>query len=326
MASADQQKALDAIFKALDKKHKGAVTTMASGKQGLVRGAVATPLEALDRFVLGVNGLAWERVSEIYGAESSGKSSLVMGTLASVQRAGGIGFYVDAENACTQERADTLGVDKEALLMVPDLDNAEHAGQLLLDTIDAHRSKVPLLAAFDSIPALETKAQAAGDVGDAFMAPMARFLSGYMPKLVRMLKGKNAHVIFVNQTRMKPGVMYGSPEYTPGGNAVKFFSSVRLRLKGVAKRDGGLEVVIKNVKNKLSEPHRELTTFLHFQKGWDNDWTTLNLAKDQGVVEKLSRDVEKARVALGWGPSETAERLGADLATAAKIGKASGKK
>lgn len=301
-----QQKAIDALFKALDKKHKGIVTTMTEGKQGIIQGVMTTPLEAMDRYLLGIGGFAWERITEIFGPESSGKSSLVMGCLAQVQKAGGIGFYVDAENVCTQERADVLGMDKDALLMAPDLENAEHAGQLLLDTVLAHNSKVPLLAVFDSIPAMETKSQAEGDVGDAHMSPMARFLSGFTPKLVRALKGRAAHVIFVNQIREKPGVMFGNPEYTPGGKAVKFFASVRLRTAGVKKRDGGLEVKIKSVKNKLCEPHRELTAFLHFKNGWDSDWTTLNHAKD---VAPSVKTVEEARQSLGWASSPNVESL-----------------
>lgn len=208
-ATTPQQKALDTIFKRLEKKHGDAVTTMAAGSLGQVRGAVPSPLTALNRHILGVGGFAFERITEVYGPESSGKSSLVMGCLAAVQKSGGIGFYIDAENACTQERAEVLGVDKEQLLMAPELDNAEHAGQILLDTIIAHTSEVPLLAVYDSVPAMETKAQSEGDVGDAYMSPMARMLSAFMPKLIKALRGKNSHVIFVNQVREKPGVMYG---------------------------------------------------------------------------------------------------------------------
>lgn len=299
-----KQKALEAIFKAVEKKHKGVLTTMAQGKVGLVRGAMSTPLETVDKWLLGVGGFAFERVTEIFGPESSGKSSLVMGALGCVQRAGGIALYVDAENACTQERADVLGVNKEELIMAPDLDNAEQAGQILLDTVLAHRSEVPLLCAYDSIPAMETRAQADGAVGDNHMAPMARFMSGYLPKLIGALRGKNAHVIFVNQPRMKPGVMFGNPEYTPGGNALKFFATTRIRTSGMKKMDGGMEVKIKTVKSKLAEPGRELISFFHFQKGWDNDWTTLNHAKEMGVVANDCRNVAEARVALGWAPSE----------------------
>jgi recombination protein RecA len=315
-ASTAQQKALDAIFAKVEKKHKGALTTMGRGNQGLIRGTMQTPLEALDRWLLGIGGLCWERIIEVYGPESSGKSSLVMGAIASVQKAGGVGFYIDAENVLTQERSLTMGIDKEQLVMAPDPEDAEHAGELLLDTMLACPKDVPFLAVYDSIPAMETRAEAKGDVGDNFMSPMARHLSQYLRKLVRALKGRAAHVIFVNQTREKPGVMFGSPEYTPGGKALKFYASVRLRTKGVKRRDGGLEIIIKNVKNKLAEPHRELTTFLHFKKGWDNAWTTMNLAKDLKLIPNDLREtndnLHKARVALEWPAAEAAERLGAE--------------
>lgn len=298
--STAQQKALDAIFKRVAKKHGDAITTMDKGLIGTLRGSVASPLTALNHHLLGVGGFAYERMSEVFGPESSGKSSLVMGTLASVQKTGGIGYYVDAENVCTQERAKMLGLDTGQLLMSPDVDSAEQAGQLLLDVVNAHTSDVPLLAAWDSVPAFETEAEAKGDVGDNFMSPMARFLSGYLRKLTKALRGKNAHVIFVNQIREKPGVMFGNPEYTPGGKALKFYASIRLRTRGVKPRDGGLEIKIKSVKNKLTEPGRELTTFLHFQKGWDDAWTTLNHAKDQQVVAQGTRDSLAAAEALGW--------------------------
>jgi len=325
-ASLAQQKALDAIFKSVEKKHgKTAVTTMERGQQGLIRGVIPTHIEAVNRWLVGPGGLPWERITEVFGPESSGKSSFVMGCVAAAQGSGGVGYYVDAENVLTQERAGVMGVDRNQLVMSPDVDSAEHAGALLIDTMLACPKDTPFLGVWDSIPAMETEAEAKGDVGDNFMSPMARFLSQYLRKLVKLMRGRSAHVIFVNQIREKPGVMFGSPEYTPGGKALKFYASTRLRTKGVKRRDGGLEVIIKSVKNKLAEPGRELTTFLHFQKGWDNDWTTLNLAKDLKVLPDASRDPEAARVKLGWQVVEAAERLGAVAAAPGKAGKARGK-
>lgn len=307
-----QQKAIEAIFKSVEKKYgKTAVTTLATGQQGLIKGVVPTHLEAVNRWLVGPGGLPWERITEVFGPESSGKSSFVMGAVAAAQRAGGVGYYVDAENVLTRERAGVMGVDLDQLVMSPDVDSAEHAGALLIDTMLACPKDVPFLGVWDSIPAMETEAEAKGDVGDNFMSPMARFLSQYLRKLIKQMKGRAAHVLFVNQIREKPGVMFGSPEYTPGGKALKFYASTRLRTKGVKRRDGGLEIIIKSVKNKLEEPGRELTTFLHFDKGWDDHWTTLNLAKDLKVLPDASRDVEAARSKLGWVTAEAAERLGA---------------
>lgn len=299
-----QQSALARIQAALSKKYGDIVTTMEKGNVGLVRGAITGPLEALDRWVLGVNGLAFERISEVFGAESSGKSSYVMGCLGAVQRVGGLGVYVDAENACTQERANVFGINRSQLLMVSDLENAEQGLQLLLDAVRAHNGKEPMLGVYDSIPAAVTKAESESEAEAAHMAPMARLMSKMIPRFVQALRGKNAHVLFVNQLREKPGVMFGSPEYTPGGKALKFYASTRLRFRGVKVRDGGLEVEIRSVKNKLAEPRREMLAFLHFKKGWDNDWTTLSHAKDLKAIPSSSRNVVEARRELGWPARE----------------------
>lgn len=325
-ASTAQQKAIDAIFAGLAKKHgASSITTMSKGQQGLVRGVIPGPLEALNRYTLGVGGLAWERITELYGPESSAKSSIVMGWIAATQVAGGVGYYVDAENVLTQERAAVMGIDRENLLMSPDIDSAEQAGDLMLSALAAVPKDVPFLGVWDSVAAMETAAEAKGDVGDMHMSPMARFLSSYLRKLLKALKGRQAHVVFVNQIREKPGVMFGSPEYTPGGKALKFYSSVRLRTRAVKVRDGGLEVLIKSVKNKLAEPHRELNAFLHFKKGWDSRWTTLNYAKDLKLISNKSQDVEAAREALGWNVVQAAEQLGAAPTDAGKTVKRRGK-
>lgn len=316
-------KALERILERVGKKHGDSLTTMAKGNIGHVLGAVPSPLSALNHYVLGPGGFAFERMSEIFGPESSGKSSLVMGCLAEVQRAG-IGLYIDVENACTQERCDVLGVNKEELLMASDIDSAEEAFQLLLDTVDAHKNDVPLLAVYDSVPAMVTEAEGKSDVEDAHMSPMARVMSKFIPRLVKALKGKHAHVIFVNQIREKPGVMWGSPEYTPGGKALKFYATARLRTAGVKRRDGGLEVKVKCHKNKLGEPGREMLSFLHFQNGWDDSWTTLNHAKDLKLVPDATRSSEAAYLALGWPSptvSEAAERLGGEKPKKAKAAK-----
>jgi recombination protein RecA len=321
-----QQKALEQVFAAVEKKHgSGSIKMM--GDAGKVRGCIPSALEALDHYILGPGGWPWEKISEVYGPESSGKTSLVLAALASVQRIGGIGFHVDAENALSDDRAQAFGVDRETLLLADDLDNAEEAGAELLTALAATPKDVPFLGVFDSVAAMETKAQSEGEVGDAFMSPMARFMSGYMPKLKKALKGKSAHVIMVNQTRVKPGVAFGNPEYTPGGNALKFFASTRIRLgRSGPPRNGGIEVKVKSVKSRFCEPGRELIAFLHFEKGWDDRWTTLGLAKDQKLIAPSSKDYDAAREALGWSMAEAAQRLGASADDVGKISKPRGKK
>jgi recombination protein RecA len=321
-----QQKALEKIFAAVEKKHgKGSIKMM--GNAGAVRGFIPSALEAVDRFILGPGGWPWEKISEVFGPEASGKTSLVLAALAAVQRIGGVGFHVDAENALSDERAAVFGIDRDTLLLADDLSNAEQAGAELLTALEATPRGMPFLGAFDSVAAMETKAQQEGDVGDNYMAPMARFMSGFLPKVLRALKGKDAHVIFVNQTRLKPGVMFGNPEYTPGGNALKFAASTRIRLGRSGKpRNGGIEVKVKSVKSRFCEPGRELTAFLHFQEGWDDKWTTTNLAKDLKLIEQGAKDYAEARDALGWPAREAAERLGAPLEGSGKIPRAAGKK
>lgn len=295
--------ASERIAAALKKKHGGIITTMAGGNVGLVRGVISTGIAAVDNHLLGIGGLAWERITEVFGAESSGKSSFVMACIAAAQRANAAAVYVDAENACTQERAEVFGIDRSSLIMASDLDSAEQGLGIILDAVLAHpkdKDAPPMLGVYDSVPAAVTIAERESDLGDAHMAPLSRLMSKMIPRLVQALRGRNAHVLFVNQVREKPGVMFGSPEYTPGGKALKFYASARLRFRGVKVRDGGLEVEVKSVKNKLAEPRRELTSFLNFKKGWDDTWTTLNFAKDAGAVEKRSRDADGALEALGW--------------------------
>lgn len=317
----EQNKAVDALFAAMAKKHGKVIKRMSEDGVGLLLGACPSPLEALNRYILGSGGFAFERMSEVYGPEASGKSSLVMGCLAVAQAAGGIGLYVDAENACTQERAGALGVNRDELIMADDLENAEHAGQIVLDAVRAHTAKVPLLCVFDSVAAMQTKNEADADVGDSLMAEKARFMSQYTPALVKALRGKHAHVIFVNQVRSKVGLVFGNPEVTPGGNALKFYASHRFRTSAVKKRDGGLEIKIKSTKGRYAEPGREIFTFLHFQNGWNDKWTTLNLAKELKLVEPRCQDLEEARTALGWPADEAAQRLGASGGTKPPKGK-----
>jgi recombination protein RecA len=161
-----------------------------------------------------------------------------------------------------------------------------------------------------------TKAELEAELDEVRMAAKARFLSGFLPKLVGHLKGRDAHVIFVNQTRLKPGVVYGNPEYSPGGQSLKFFASTRIRLGRGKAADGVMEVKVKSVKSRFSEPGREISVRLNFAEGWDDRWTTLSLAKDLKLVEDGSKDYDEAREALGWPMSEAAERLGADPETA----------
>lgn len=318
-----QQKALEKIFAAVEKKHKtGSITLMGKSNAGQVRGVIPSGIEALDRYIIGPGGWPFEKVSEVFGPEGAGKTSLVLACLGAVQRAGGIGFHVDAENAMSEERCMVLGVDKDQLLLANDFEHAEEAGERLFTALDACTPGVPFMGVFDSVPAMVTKMEAEAELEDVQMAPMSRFMSKFMPRLIKKLKGKDAHIIFVNQTREKIGVMFGNPETTPGGKSLKFFSSTRIRVSKMATRDGGMEVKVKSVKSRFSEPQRELVAFLNFHKGWDNKWTTLNHAKDMKVTGNTAKDVDDARVALGWPMAEAAMRLGADPATAQKaIGK-----
>jgi len=312
------------VFAATKKKYGDtSISKLGENRSAMISGVIPTGIEALDKFGLGCGGWPLGRMSEVFGPESAGKSSLVASSIAGVQRVGGNAFLGDVERAFTADRAKSFGarVDEVGSLDPADL---QTFGNMLVDALKAlPNDGPPALFIEDSVPALITKEELKGDPGDEYMGIRARFYSKLCTYLVQELPRKNAHMLFVNQIRMKIGVMFGNPETTPGGNAIKFYSTHRIRMSGGKKLDGARETFIKVVKNKLAEPGRTVETQLLFGGGWDDRWTTVNHAKEQKVIPTGMPTSDKAhreaREALGWGASDAALALGAPPAEAAKV-------
>jgi recombination protein RecA len=306
------QKTIDKLFAAVAAKYGGeSVTTLGRSMSGYLGPVIPTGIEALDRYVLGCGGLPTGRVSEVFGAESAGKSSLVASCIAGAQKIGGAGILIDAEKAFTAERATVFGANAEEVILL-DPPHLEGGGDMLVTLLDAlPDGGPPTFIALDSVPALITKRELKGDPSDVTMGVRAQFYSKLCTYLVGRLAKKNVHMMFVNQIRMKIGVVFGNPETTPGGNAIKFYATHRLRMSRAGKvEDGAMVTKIRAVKNKVAEPQREMEVRLVFKTGWNDAWSTLNHAKDLGVVPaqlKASKEgLEQARVALGWAKAEDA--------------------
>jgi len=236
---------------------------------------------------LGVGGLPKGRVIEIYGPESSGKTTLALTVIAQVQRAGGTAAFVDAEHALDPAYAEKLGVDVNELL-VSQPDNGEQALEI---TDMLVRSGAVDIVVVDSVAALTPKAEIEGEMGDMQMGAQARLMSQALRKLTGNIKRSNTIVVFINQIRMKIGVMFGNPETTTGGNALKFYASVRLDIRRIGAIKSGEEVVgnqtrVKIVKNKVAPPFREAEFEIMYGVGISREGEIIELGVAQNIVEK----------------------------------------
>jgi recombination protein RecA len=247
---------------------------------------VSTGSLSLD-IALGVGGLPLGRVVEIYGPESSGKTTLALHTVAEIQKKGGTAAFVDAEHALDRSYAEKLGVNiNELLLSQPS--NGEEALEI---TDMLVRSGAIDLVVIDSVAALTPKAEIEGDMGDSHMGLQARLMSQALRKLTANIKRSNTLVVFINQIRMKIGVMFGSPETTTGGNALKFYASVRLDIRRIGAIKRGDEVVgnetkVKVVKNKVAPPFKEVTFDILYGEGVSREGEIIELGTKNGVIEK----------------------------------------
>ncbi|MGQ3056780.1 MAG: recombinase RecA [Nevskia sp.] len=283
----NRKKALEAALSQIEKQFgKGAVMRMGADDPARDVEVVSTGSLALD-VALGIGGLPKGRVIEIYGPESSGKTTLCLQVVAEIQKNGGTAAYIDAENALDPQYAERLGVQvSDLLISQPD------TGEQALEIADMLvRSNSVDCIVVDSVAALVPKAEIEGEMGDSHVGLQARLMSQALRKLTANIKRSNTLVIFINQIRMKIGVMYGSPETTTGGNALKFYASVRLDIRRTGAIKKGEEVVgnetrVKVVKNKMAPPFREAHFEILYNEGISKLGELIDLGVEHGFVEK----------------------------------------
>jgi recombination protein RecA len=247
-------------------------------------------------------GLPKGRIIEIYGPESSGKTTLALHAVAQVQKAGGTAAFIDAENALDPAYAARIGVDTTKFL-VSQPDNGEQALEIVETLV---RSNAVDIIVVDSVAALVPQAEIEGDMGDAHMGLQARLMSQALRKLTSIINKSHCTVIFINQLRMKIGIMFGNPETTTGGNALKFYASVRLDIRRISQIKSGEEVIgsrvrVKVVKNKIAPPFREAEFDVMYNQGISIAGETLDLATNQEIVQKGGAWYEYNGVKIGQG-------------------------
>ena len=286
MAPNDRMKALDLAMAGIEKQYgKGAVMKMGD-KTSMEIASVSTGALSLD-LALGIGGLPRGRVTEIFGPESSGKSTLAMHVVAEAQRNGGICAYVDAEHAMDPIYARAIGVNVDELLI-----SQPDTGEQALEITDMLvRSGAIDVIVIDSVAALTPRAEIEGEMGDTHVGLQARLMSQALRKLTGTLNKSNTICIFINQLREKIGVMFGSPETTPGGRALKFYSSVRLDIRRIESLKDGAEVVgnrtrVKVVKNKCSSPFKQAEFDIMYGKGISREGSLIDIGVDLGIVKK----------------------------------------
>jgi recombination protein RecA len=315
----DKQKALESALAQIERQFgKGSIMKLGSDNAVMDIEATSTGSLGLD-IALGIGGLPQGRIIEIYGPESSGKTTLTLHVVAESQKKGGVCAFVDAEHALDPQYAKKLGVNLDELLI-----SQPDTGEQALEIVDTLvRSGAVNLIVVDSVAALTPKAELEGDMGDMQMGSQARLMSQAMRKLTASIGRSNCMVIFINQIRMKIGVMFGSPETTTGGNALKFYASVRLDIRrtgAIKEKDDvvGNTTRVKVVKNKVAPPFKQVEFDIMYGEGISKTGELIDIGVKAGVVEKsgswysfkderIGQGRENAKLFLKSNPGVAAE-------------------
>jgi recombination protein RecA len=316
----NKRKALDAALGQIDRQFgKGSVMRLGDSKISDSIESYSTGSLGLD-IALGIGGLPRGRVIEIYGPESSGKTTMTLSVIAEAQKEGGTAAFIDAEHALDPSYAEKLGVNIDDLLV-----SQPDTGEQALEIADMLvRSAAVDVVVIDSVAALTPKAEIEGDMGDSHMGLQARLMSQALRKLTANIKKSNTMVIFINQIRMKIGVMFGNPETTTGGNALKFYASVRLDIRRIGAIKKGDEILgnqtrVKVVKNKVAPPFKQAEFDILYNEGVSKHGELIDLGVEVGIVEKSGAWYSYGADRIGQGRDNVREFLKENPAMADEI-------
>jgi recombination protein RecA len=316
----NREKAIDLAVSQIERQFgKGAIMKLGEGGVPKDQPVVSTGSLGLD-IALGIGGVPRGRVVEIYGPESSGKTTLALHIVAEAQKKGGLGAYIDAEHALDLGYAKKLGVKTDDLL----ISQPDHGEQALEIAETLVRSGAIDVLVIDSVAALVPKAEIEGEMGDAHMGLQARLMSQALRKLTATISRSHTVVIFINQIRMKIGVMFGNPETTTGGNALKFYASVRMDIRRTGALKDGDSIVggrtrVKVVKNKMAPPFREAEFDVLYGTGISRDGEIVDLGSEMGIVEKSGAWYSFGGERIGQGREAAKQFLKEHPDTAAQI-------